>query len=155
MTTPKQHQKLDAILKKAAEFHGHLGPFLVIGVKMGLIGVRELKMKKDENQLRVKAMLEYSIPFSCALDGIQVATRCTIGNQKLELIESPGIAAEFELQREKLSVTVNPTILNRLESRLHSENATTEEMRKLAKIIAAMPEKQLFTKKNARATLGE
>lgn len=34
--------ELDVILKRAAEFHGHLGPFLVIGVRMGLIGLREL-----------------------------------------------------------------------------------------------------------------
>ena len=149
MATFKQEQKLDTILKKAAEFHGHLGPFLVIGVRMGLIGVRELKAKENDNKLRVTAMLKYHVPFSCVIDGIQVATKCTIGNQKLKLIDSPEIAAEFELQqREKVTVTVNPTTFSRLKNRLLSENVSQEETQKLASMIASMPEEELFTIEN-------
>lgn len=149
MVTFKQEHKLDTILKKAAEFHGHLGPFLVIGVRMGLIGVRELKAKENDNKLRVTAMLTYHVPFSCVIDGIQVATKCTIGNQKLKLIDSPEIAAEFELQqREKVTVTVNPTTFSRLKNRLLSENVSQEETQKLASMIASMPEEELFTIEN-------
>ena len=144
-----QKQELANLVRKAAEFHGHLGPFLVIGVRMGLIGVRELKAKENGNELRVTAMLEYSVPFSCVIDGIQVATKCTIGNQKLKLIDSSEIVAEFELQqREKVTVTVNPTTFSRLKNRLLSENVSQEETRKLAHIIASMPEEELFTIEN-------
>jgi len=73
--------ELMSIVERAAEFHGHLGPFLVIGVRIGLIGLRELKIKKKNENLRVTAMLRNSVPFSCIIDGIQVATKCTIGNQ--------------------------------------------------------------------------
>lgn len=149
LATFKQEHKLDTILKKAAEFHGHLGPFLVIGVRMGLVGVRELKAKENDNKLRVTAMLKYHVPFSCVIDGIQVATKCTIGNQKLKLIDSPEIAAEFELQqREKVTVTVNPTTFSRLKNRLLSENVSQEETQKLASMIASMPEEELFTIEN-------
>ena len=149
MATFKQEHKLDTILKKAAEFHGHLGPFLVIGVRMGLIGIRELKAKENDNKLRVTAMLKYHVPFSCVIDGIQVATKCTIGNQKLKLIDSPEIAAEFELQQiEKVTVTVNPTTFSRLKNRLLSENVSQEETQKLASMIASMPEEELFTIEN-------
>jgi len=149
LATFKQEQKLDTILKKAAEFHGHLGPFLVIGVRMGLIGVRELKAKENDNKLRVTAMLKHSVPFSCIIDGIQVATKCTIGNQKLKLIDSLGITVEFELQqREKVTVTVNPTAFNRLKGRLLSENVSQEETQKLASVIASMPEEELFIIEN-------
>ncbi len=149
MATFKQEHKLDTILKKAAEFHGHLGPFLVIGVRMGLVGVRELKAKENDNKLRVTAMLKYHVPFSCVIDGIQVATKCTLGNQKLKLIDSPEIAAEFELQqREKVTVTVNPTTFSRLKNRLLSENVSQEETQKLASMIASMPEEELFTIEN-------
>ena len=55
--------ELKAILDKAADFHGHLGPFLVIGVRMGLIGVRELEKKGEEEKLRVTTMLRNSVPF--------------------------------------------------------------------------------------------
>ena len=134
-----------ATIEKAVGFHGHLGPFLVIGLRMGLIGVRELGAKENNDKLRVTAMLKYSVPFSCVIDGIQVATKCTIGNKKLKLTDSSGIAAEFELQhRKKFTVTVNPTTFNRLKGSLLSKNVSPEETRKLALMVASMPEEELF-----------
>ncbi len=139
-----QKQELATLIRKAAEFHGHLGPFLVIGVRMGLIGLRELGIENNDGNLRITAMLTSSVPFSCTIDGIQVATKCTLGNQKLKLIDSQGIAAEFELQhREKLTVAVNPDTFNRLRSRL-LEDIPPEETRKLAWMVASMPEEELF-----------
>ena len=147
MVTLEQNQtrKFDVILKKAEEFHGHLGPFLVLGVRMGLIGVRELEVKGNEEKLLVTAMLRNSVPFSCVTDGIQVATKCTIGNKKLRLKGSSGIAARFELQRgEQVTVTVNPATFGRLKNELLSENVPLEEVRKLAQLVASMPEEELF-----------
>jgi len=139
-----QKQELATLVRKAAEFHGHLGPFLVIGARIELIGLRELGIEKNDGNLRITAMLRNSVPFSCAIDGIQVATKCTLGNQKLKLIDSPGIAAEFELQHgEKMTVAVNPTTFNRLRSRL-LEDVPPEETRKLAWKVASMPEGELF-----------
>jgi len=137
-------QELATLVREAAEFHGHLGPFLVIGVRMGIIGLRELGIEKNDGSLRITAMLRDSVPFSCTIDGIQVATKCTTGNRKLKLIDSQGIAAEFELlHREKLTVAVNPTTFNRLKNRL-LEDAPPEETQKLARMVASMPEEELF-----------
>ena len=33
---------LKKLIEKAADFHGHLGPFLVIGVKMGILAKTNL-----------------------------------------------------------------------------------------------------------------
>ncbi len=140
-----QKQELAALVGKAAEFHGHLGPFLVIGVRMGLIGLRELGIEKNDGNLRITAMLKDSVPFSCTIDGIQVATKCTIGNRKLRLIDSPGIAAEFELQHgSRVTVAVNPAAFNRLKRELLSKNVSPEDTQKLAWKVASMPEKELF-----------
>jgi formylmethanofuran dehydrogenase subunit E len=137
--------ELAPTIKKAADFHGHLGPFLVIGVRMGLIGVRELEVKGNDEMLHVTAMLKYSVPFSCVVDGIQVATKCTIGNKKLRLRSSSGIAARFELQRgEQVTVAVDPTAFERLKNELLSENVPPEEVQKLAYLLAHMPEEELF-----------
>jgi len=147
LATIKQEQKreLDTILKKAADFHGHFGPFLVIGVRMGLIGIRQLEAKKYDAKLRVTVMLKHSVPFSCVMDGIQVTTKCTIGNKKLKLIDSSGIAAKFELQRKgQVTVMVNPVAFNRLKRRLLSENVSPKELQKLARMVASMPEEELF-----------
>jgi len=145
LVTIKQEQELDTILEKATDFHGHFGPFLVIGIRMGLIGVRQLEAKKYGEKLRVTAMLKHSVPFSCVIDGIQVTTKCTIGNKKLKLIDSSGIAAKFELEHKgQVTVMVNPVAFNRLKRRLLSENVPPEEMEKLARMVASMPEEELF-----------
>ncbi|MDH5390762.1 MAG: FmdE family protein [Candidatus Bathyarchaeota archaeon] len=137
--------ELTPIIKKAADFHGHLGPFLVIGVRIGFIGVRELGVKEKDKKLRVTAMLRNSVPFSCAIDGIQMATKCTIGNGKMKLRNSSGIAARFELQRgEQIAVSVNPTAFEILKNELLSENVPPKEVRKLAHLVASMPEEELF-----------
>jgi len=136
--------ELKAILDKAADFHGHLGPFLVIGVRMGLIGVRELGVKGNDEQLRVTAMTKDFTPFSCVIDGIQVATKCTIGNKKLRVKNSSGIAARFELQNRRcVSVAVNPVAFNKLKNDL-PENVSSEELRELAQLVVSMPEEELF-----------
>ncbi|MFQ5836561.1 MAG: FmdE family protein [Candidatus Bathyarchaeia archaeon] len=137
--------ELDVILNRAEEFHGHLGPFLALGVRMGLIGVRELGAKGNEEKLRVTAMLRNSVPFSCVVDGIQVATKCTIGNKKLRLRSSSGITAKFELPRRgQVTVAVDPTAFDRLKNELLAENVPPEEVRKLAQLVASMPEEELF-----------
>jgi len=137
--------ELTPIIKKAVDFHGHLGPFLVIGVRMGLIGVRELGAGGNNEQLRVTTMTKDFTPFSCVRDGIQVATKCTIGNKKLSLESSVGIAAKFELQnKEQLNVIVNPTAFDKLKKELLAEKVPPEEVRKLAHLVASMPEEELF-----------
>jgi len=137
--------ELETVLRRAVEFHGHLGPFVVIGARMGLIGVRELGAKRNDGRLRVTAQLKDSVPFSCVIDGIQVATNCTIGNKKLRLRNSSGIAARFKLRNEKqVTIRVHPAIFERLKNKFLSENVSPEEMYKLAQIAASMPEEELF-----------
>jgi formylmethanofuran dehydrogenase subunit E len=136
---------LTALLKKAESFHGHLGPFLVIGVRMGLAGLRELKARRNERGLHITVMLKYSVPFSCIIDGIQVATNCTIGNKKLMLKKSSKLMAKFRLENGRpITVKVNPVAFNRLKDKLLAKNIPSKEVRNLAKTIASMPEEELF-----------
>ena len=135
---------LENTIKKAADFHGHLGPFLVIGARMGLIGLRELELKQGTEKLHVTALLKYSVPFSCVLDGIQITTGCTFGNQRLTLKNSPGIAAEFQLHKKQVTVAFNQTTFNRLKKKLLSKKVSNHEIQELAQLIASMPEKDLF-----------
>ncbi len=150
MTTlaiPKQEQKqeLEEILEKAVDFHGHLGPFLVLGVRMGLIGIRELGAKKGNPKLRVTVMTKPSVPFSCVIDGIQAATKCTIGNRKLRLRNSPKtVSAKFQiLEGNMVTVTLNPAKQEELE-KLLSKHVSFQRTEKIARNVISMPEKELF-----------
>jgi len=82
-------------------------------------------------------------PFSCAIDGVQATTSCTIGNQKLRIEDSKQeIVGRFELQNPPttLEIGVNQKVVEELAKRM-SEGTASEE---LATQIAFMPESQLF-----------
>jgi len=144
-TTHAEMLALTGKIAEATRFHGHLGPFLVIGVRIGIIGMRELGLRSNsDRKLRVAAHLKYSVPISCVLDGLQVTTGCTIGNQKLKLIDSPDIEAKFTLNGKELAVAVNHVAYNKLKSQLLSEKNSPKEVEHLARQIASMPEKDLF-----------
>jgi len=145
-----QKQELEEILEKAVSFHGHLGPFLVLGIRMGFIGLRELRVERGNPKLRVTVMTKPSVPFSCVIDGIQAATKCTIGNRKLRLKNSPkNILAKFRiLEGNKVTVTLDLTKQEELEKRL-SKHASSQKVEKIARSIISMPERELFkVKKN-------
>jgi formylmethanofuran dehydrogenase subunit E len=141
----ERKQELEDVIERAMEFHGHLGPFLVIGVRMALIGMRELKAKKADPKLRVTVMVRPSVPFSCIIDGIQAATSCTIGNRKLRLRNSPKkIAAKFQiLEGDTVTITLNSAKQEELE-KLLSKNVSVREMERIANNIASMSERELF-----------
>lgn len=138
--------KATSILEKAAEFHGHLGPFLTIGVRMGQIGLNRVGMPKCKS-LVVTASLPLCVPFSCIIDGLQITTKCTTGNQKLSLINSTKIQVKFERKDNgrKVVVGLNRSMFEKLKSQLLSKEVLPdEEVRELAWKVAAIPEDKLF-----------
>ena len=150
LTIPEQEQKqeLEDILRRAIDWHGHFGPFLVLGVKMGIIGIRELEVIRGNPKLRVTVMTKPSVPFSCVIDGVQAATQCTLGNRKLRLQSSlKSVQAKFQIpEGNTVTVTLNPAKQEELE-RLLSKHARSEEIEKIAHNVVSMPEKELFNLK--------
>jgi len=141
-----QKQGLNTLLKAATDLHGHFGPFLTLGLRIGLLGLRELGAKEGDTQLHVATMLEYVLPFSCMLDGIQTSTKCTIGNKRLTWKESKEFGAMFLLENsgQKVEVKVNSAVIQELSRRL-DKKPSDAEVRKLALNIASRPEEQLFS----------
>ena len=135
-----------SILERATEFHDHLGPFLVIGVRIGLIGLERLKTTEN-TPMTVAASLPLQVPFSCIIDGLQVTTKCTIGNQKLTLTDSLAIEAKFERKdnMQRSMVAVNPSTYDPLKTQLLKKGLKKEEVAELAWRVAAIPEAELFT----------
>ena len=146
MTTSSHHGDLtDKLVKKAEEFHGHLGPFLTLGIRMGQIGLRELGLAKSENSLRIHLMVQPTVPYSCVIDGLQISTGCTIGNRGLILKNAKRIEAEFKNLNTDKTVTVlpQPSLAAMLKEQTIKRNPPQNELRKLAQMISAMPEKDL------------
>jgi formylmethanofuran dehydrogenase subunit E len=140
-----EEEKLASAIKNAEKLHGHLGPFLVIGVKMGEAVRRILSPNaKGRSELEATVKIPLVTPISCIIDGIQATTHCTVGNRKLKIENSQKeIVVDFKLQNSnrKLKAAVNPKIVEKLMNGI-SEGISNEE---LALEIARMPETQLFT----------
>ena len=137
--------ELTSILEKTADFHGHLGPFLVIGVRAGLVGLNRVGITIGDT-LVVTASVPIRIPFSCILDGLQISTNCTVGNQRLSVRNSDEIQLIFERKGNgrKVVVALNRSTFSKLKSQLLQENLSDQEVRELAWKVASIPEDELF-----------
>ena len=137
-------KELETMIRDAVKLHGHLGPFLVIGVRMGTIAKGILTPAYNgSDALQVTVRVPLRTPYSCVLDGLQSITKCTIGNQKLKVEDSPEkITAEFRMQGSEkvLTISTSPKIIAEIENEF-SRGTTSEE---LAARIASRREDQLF-----------
>jgi formylmethanofuran dehydrogenase subunit E len=139
-----------SLVRKAKEFHGHLGPFLAMGVRMGQIGLRELGLSEQTDSLRVLLKVLPSVPYSCVVDGLQISTKCTVGNQRLHLENEEKIEAKFKDLNTGQSVTVSPqpAVFAMLKEQIVGKNLSEKKLLQLAWTIASMPEKDLCVVKN-------
>lgn len=148
----EETKKLKAQIEDAVELHGHLGPFLVIGVRMGKAAKQILNPENQPNRrLFASVQVRLRTPFSCTLDGIQSTTQCTIGNQRLKVKESRRkITARFETtpSENTVTITVNPEIVKEVTEGI--SRGTRNEV--LAEVIASAPERKLFKIDIARST---
>jgi formylmethanofuran dehydrogenase subunit E len=144
MTRKVQSQKeLGLMIDNAQKLHGHLGPFLVIGVRMGMTAKKALKVSNEQGGfLKASVKVPLFTPFSCLLDGIQATTSCTVGNQRLSTENSEEICVSLTEQNagKTVKVTLKPNIAKELKKKL-AKGSLTE---KLALELAHRPENQLF-----------
>lgn len=80
-------------LNEAVRFHGHLGPYLILGILAGNTAVRKLKSGKYFN-LNVKVWGAYKKPKSCLIDGLQLSTGATYGKGNIEKLKGRSIRIE-------------------------------------------------------------
>jgi formylmethanofuran dehydrogenase subunit E len=116
--------ELTAIIEFARKLHGHVGPFLVIGVKMGIAAKKALNISESEcTLLTAEVAVPLQPPFSCLLDGVQVSTTCTIGNQRLQIKKSKTIQATFRSSKnaKTVRITLAQSFSEELEQKLKKD----------------------------------
>jgi formylmethanofuran dehydrogenase subunit E len=100
------------MLEGALRFHGHFGPFLILGLRAGTVGTAYLG--KDYFKLSAKVETASHPPRSCFIDGIQFSSGCTIGKGNIELKTGEGVSVEFIKGEHNISVLVKDDILTTL-----------------------------------------
>jgi len=112
---------MNEILKHLEDFHGHLGPYAVIGYRMGLVANEQLGSDPFEKQVQVKTGT--TPPLSCIIDGIQYSSGCTLGkgNISVKTLDDP-TAIFTNKQGRSISITLKKDIRTEIDSRVTKDN---------------------------------
>lgn len=127
----------DELLKHVVEFHGHLGPFLVLGVKAGLLA--NSMLGKDYFKTTATVVTDPSPPSSCFVDGVQFVTGCTMGKGNIKLKKGRSISVLFLKEGKKLRLKVTDKVLESIR-----KIASEEESRKESLKLLDSPVSELF-----------
>jgi formylmethanofuran dehydrogenase subunit E len=129
------------LLAAAGRFHGHIGPFLAVGLRMGLLANEAMGRAPLETRAVVK--LEPRPPRSCAVDGIQYVTGCTMGKGNIEIEPDPGLIwARFTRGLKCLTISLTEGYLRRIETDL--ENASEKAIIDYAFKMMDTPPEEMF-----------
>ena len=108
------------LLVAAGRFHGHIGPFLAIGLRMGLLATEALGRIPLDMEAVVRVVPEP--PRACAVDGIQYSTGCTMGKANIRIEpDMNAISAEFTLGSRSFAVGLRPDFLAQMEADLEGK----------------------------------
>ena len=130
-------------LKEAIKFHGHLGPYLVLGILAGEIALNKLRCKRYFG-LEVKAWGATQKPKSCLIDGLQLSTGATYGKGNINKLNGSKMKIEFQNQinREKIILIFNNWLIKKLD-----ETKTHKDSELLAKELYKIDYSKLFNLK--------
>ncbi len=146
-----------AWLRQVAQFHGHLGPSVVAGARMGMAGLRAVEAK---SHFDVEVTCEGPLakpPQSCFLDGLQIGTGATMGKRSLQWVEADRIVVRVKNSRTGRTAELRPTpvLLDLLASFKPQPRAAAAgqvdhkavdaNLEAIARKIASMPEKEIVT----------
>ncbi len=92
----------DYSIEDLAAFHGHLGPYIVLGYRIGRY-VRQ-HFCSDPFQMNAEVFCEGVPPQSCLADGIQIGSGCTLGKRNIEIVASEEIRCEFACCERKIVI---------------------------------------------------
>ena len=80
-------------------FHGHLGPYVVIGYRMG-----KLARERFEGKMTAVVFTGNHPPMSCIIDGVQFTTGCTMGKNNIFVRDGERPVVHFSDSKKTLEI---------------------------------------------------
>lgn len=112
---------LDETLKKIEQFHGHLGPYAVLGYRMGRIANE--KLGADPFLKAAIVWTNSTPPMSCVIDGIQISSGCTTGKANLTVLSGDIPKARFsDKNGKKIEVLLRDSVKNEIDTIVTEQN---------------------------------
>jgi len=126
------------------DLHGHVGPWNVLGWRMGKAALRELNTTWGQHGLDIVCHIPLKTPYSCIADGLVVGTGNSIGRLDIRLAETLTMSETYVSARRKdgvgqvLLLKPNQKYLEKI------RNAPDDQLESLARECGELPEKDLF-----------
>ena len=133
-------ESFEKLLEEAVAMHGHLCPGQVLGVRMAMIGCREVEIDEPKDTKNLVTFVEID---RCAADALQSVTGCSLGRRTMKHLDYGKLAATFV----NLDTGKAVRVWGREDSRDKAlEYAPGEEDHHQAQSVAyqVMPEEELF-----------
>ncbi len=84
----------EALLKESVKMHGHLCPGQVLGVRMSMLGLREIGILDPKGAER-KNVIVFVEMDRCATDAVQSVTGCSLGHRTMKFMDYGKMAATY------------------------------------------------------------
>ena len=114
---PFQSFPLPRDLQALKKFHGHLGPYVVLGFRMG-----KLARERYPSKIRAMVLCGSDRPRSCMADGIQFSSCCTLGKGNIMVRDEGIVGAKFSDGTTALLITAKPEIVAHIDEEMSHEN---------------------------------
>jgi formylmethanofuran dehydrogenase subunit E len=141
------------LLEESSRIHGHLCAGQVIGVRMSMVGLREIGIADPKGADRKSLYVLVEID-RCATDAIQSVTGCSLGKRSLKWLDHGIMAATFVNLATGRAVRVTA----REEARELAKKYCPEiegRYRQQMEAYRLMPEEELFTIEPVAVTVPE
>jgi formylmethanofuran dehydrogenase subunit E len=125
-------------IEDLAAFHGHLGPYIVLGYRIGRY-VRQ-HFCSDPFQMKAVVFCKGVPPQSCLADGIQIGSGCTLGKRNIEIMAYDEIRCEFACDEKKM--VIRPSQIN---FPPQGGDNYSQLIEKLAEDMYSLADAELFT----------
>jgi len=132
---------IQPLLEKSSRDHSHLCPRQILGVRMGLCGLKALGLSANQGSKRLLVITETD---GCFADGLTAATNCTVGHRTLRVEDYGKTAATFVDTQTGLAIRVAPA----LDIRERAYQYTPDDPRHYFAQMQAyqiMPDEEMFT----------
>jgi formylmethanofuran dehydrogenase subunit E len=132
---------IQPLLDKSVREHLHLCPRQILGVRLGLAGMKSLGFDSPPDKKQLLVITETD---GCFVDGLSAATNCTIGHRTLRVEDYGKVAAVFVDVKTRRSIRIAPA----LDIRERTNAFVSDEPNHYAAQLQAyqiMPDEEMFT----------
>lgn len=143
-------KSLEEYLALAAQNHGHRCPGQVLGVRMAMLGLRELGI--DDPAKHYRRLLTFVEIDRCATDAVSLVTGCRLGRRSLKYLDFGKVAATFVDLGNHRAVRVVAREDSRARAKAMFPELADPSQRQLA-AYKAMDDADLFTLQRVRVKL--